>query len=332
MKKNKFIILLVVIFSLFLPSCETLKQIGYVPEVNLENVAIKNLDLEGITFTCAYSITNPYPLSFSVMEVNADVKCEQSSFVKLKTEEGITIQSRSKKSNEFTFKIPYTSIISTAANMKGKKSLPFTIEGNANFDAGEIPLLEVSTLTIPFSKSFEVPVFKPEFSVSNPKLQMPTLEELKNSLINNGMGVTKALTVASQILSGKSITESLLNNLDLNLRFTFDVNVRNEGSAPWKYELDNCSLNTTSGVLADIVINGSNTYTDSNCVIPVTATLNTVNSGKFIVQLLNKSGKNPEFKLDSKMSFPELKYKTDLPLSYSCEIPLDKVIQIKNSI
>ena len=318
---------LIAAIPLFALSCSTLKDFGLSPSINFQNVAINSLDLEGITFNCDYSIQNPYPLSFSVKQVSADVLYENTKFTSLSADKGVSVAALGTKNNSFTFKIPYSTILNFSKSASGKKSLPFAISGNASIDLSKIPLMENQTATLPFKKSFEVPVFKPEISLSNPKIVLPSLSEMKNAFTSGGMTVAAAAVAASSILSGSKVSSDIFDNVNMNLKCNFDLNVANSGSAAWKFILKNCSVKTSknsSAALVDLSAAAkSNTeITSSSGTIPLTATLNTLNAGKFVAQILNKSGENPVFSVESGLSFPELSYAAELPLSYSKEIPL----------
>ena len=307
-------------------SCATVNQIFGSPQLAVSGVSIKSLDLEGITFNMDYSISNPYPVGFSIKSVAADVMYDTTKFTSLSADEGVKVASGGTQKNALSFKIPYETIISMAKNgISGKTALPFSISGNAALDLSAVSFLENQSLTIPFTKSFDVPVFKPSLSVSNVALQKPTLTELKDAFIGGGMGATKALSVATAIISGNSVVDTIFDGVNLDMNLNFDVNVGSEGSAPWKYVLEKCSLQTASGALANVTAQGTNTIS-SNGTIPITAKLNTMQAGKFIAQLLNKSGTNPVFTIDSGLSFTDLpSYAQNLPLSYSKEIPLSSI-------
>ena len=340
MKKIRFLkSFLIAAASLFTLSCSTLKELGLSPSINFQNVAIKSLDLEGITFSCNYSIQNPYPVAFSVKQVSADVLYENSKFTSLGADKGVSVAALGTKSNAFTFKIPYNTVLNFAKSTSGKKSLPFSISGNASIDLSKIPLMENQTMTLPFSKSFEVPVFKPSLSLSNPKIVLPTLSEMKNAFTSGGMTVAAASVAAASILAGNKISSNIFDNVNLNLKCNFDLKVSNSGSAAWKYLLKNCSIKTnanssgsTSGSLIELspAAGASKEITSSSGTIPLTATLNTLKAGKFIAQILNKSGENPVFTVESGLSFPDLSYAANLPLNYSKEIPLSSFKVSKN--
>lgn len=337
MKKIRFLkSFLISAAALFALSCSTLKELGLSPSINFQNVAIKSLDLEGITFNCNYSIQNPYPVAFSVKQVSADVLYENSKFTSLSADKGVSVAALGTKSNAFSFKIPYNTILNFAKSTSGKKSLPFTVSGNAALDLGKIPLMENQTMTLPFSKSFEVPVFKPSLSLSNPKIVLPTLSEMKNAFTSGGMTVAAASVAAASILAGNKISSNIFDNVNLNLKCNFDLKVSNSGSAAWKYLLKNCSIktnalgNSSSLIELSPAVGASKEITSSSGTIPLTATLNTLKAGKFIAQILNKSGENPVFTVESGLSFPELSYAANLPLNYSKEIPLSSFKVSKN--
>lgn len=317
---------------LALTTCSTMKELGIAsPSISFQNVAIKSLDLEGITFSSNYSISNPYPVAFSIKQVAADITCNDSKFTSLSADKGVSVAALGSKSNSFSFKVPYDTILNFAKSASGQKSLPFKIAGNASLDLSKIPLMNGQTLTLPFSKSFSVPVFKPSLSLSNPQIVLPSLTEFKNAFTSGGMSVAKAAATAAAIIAGKQVAENVFDGVNLNLKCNFNLNVANSGSAAWKYALKNCSIKSgAASSLINLAASGTNEITSSSGTIPLTATLNTLNAGKFIAQILNKKGTNPTFSVESALSFPELSYAANLPLNYAKEIPLSSFKVSKN--
>ncbi|MBO4727554.1 MAG: LEA type 2 family protein [Spirochaetaceae bacterium] len=321
-------------------SCSTVNDIFGSPELSVKGISIKSLDFEGITFNMDYAITNPYPLGFSLKSMAADVAFDNTVLTKLSADEGISVASMNTATNSVAFKIPYTTIINLAKNIMGSgsgsgatanaksltmTSLPFTITGKAELDLSAISFLENQSLTLPFSKNFDVPIFKPSVSISNLKMQLPTLADLQNAFTNGGMTLTKAASLASSIMSGGSVAESIFDGINLNMNLNFDVDVASEGSAPWQYVLEKCALQTGTGNLIDLKPAG-NTTINSGGRIPMTATLNTLSAGKLIAQILNKSNTDLVFALDSDLTFTDLpEYAKALPLSYTKTLPLSNV-------
>lgn len=310
------------IFSVLVLSCSSLKELGYSPEIKTQSVALKGLDFEGIFFECAYSISNPYPVSLSVQGVEAAVSCADAPSIQLSADEGISVPAKESRENTFAFKVPYSTILSLAQELPGRESLPFKIEGTARFDTSAVPFADMKSIEIPFSADFEVPVFKPEFSVSNPRIQLPTLSELKNAFSSSGMAFTKAASVASQLLSGKTLSEAVLDGVDLDFAFLFDLTVSNKGSASWQCILENCTVTSSAQELISLSLGSNGALTSPDSTVPVAARLNSLNAGKYIVQMINQKGTAPVFSVSSKLSFPKLPYAKDIPLSYTCAIPL----------
>lgn len=311
------------LFALGLFSCANLKKLGLAPSVSLENVSIDSLDLEGITFNCNYAVSNPLPIAISIKNVAADVLCSESKFTSLRADEGVKLLPGRINSNRFNFKVPYETILSFAkkSNSSSNGYLPFKINGKVSLDLGNSSVVQELASNLPFSMNFNVPVFKPSFSVSNPRVQIPSLESLKNAFVSGGMNVVKATALAGSIVAGKSIAENAFDGVNLNMDVNFDLNVANSGSAPWKYILQNCSLKTSSGDAVKLSAQ-NNEITSSSGTIPVTARLNTLTAGKFIAQVLNKKGSNPVFSFDSALTFTGLAYAPNIPLSYSKDIPI----------
>lgn len=322
MKKLKLIFSLLVLF-ICLFSCATLKQLGLSPSVSLDSVSLASLDLDGITFNCKYKVSNPLPIGISIKKVSADVFCNESKFTSLNADEGVKIKASGSQANTFKFKVPYDTILSLAKNSNSSqnKYLPFKITGSVSLDLGNSAIVNNLASNLPFSVAFNVPIFKPSFSVSNPSIQLPSLNELKNALVSGGMNAVKAAALAASIIAGKEVAENAFEGVNLNLNMNFNLNVANSGSAPWKYALNNCSLKTSSGQALSLSPQ-SKEITSSSGTIPVTASLNTVTAGKFIAQILNKKGSNPVFNFDSALTFTELSYAPNIPLNYSKEISL----------
>ena len=331
-KLHLILIIGVLAAAVLIVSCSTVNQIFGSPELAVEGFSIKSLDFEGITFNMDYAITNPYPLGFSLKSMAANVAFENTVLTKLSANEGITVASMDKSQNSVAFKIPYTTIINLAKNLVSgggtkRTSLPFSVDGKAELDLSAISFLENQSMTLPFTKNFEVPVFKPSISIGNLKLQMPTLSVLQNAFTSQGgLPITTALSLANSIMSGSSVAETIFDNIDLNLNLSFDIDVESEGSAAWKYVLEKCSLQSAAGgTLLNVTPAGSNTIT-SGGKIPMTATLNTKTAGKFIAQILNKANSDLVFSLDSDLTFTDLpEYVQNLPLSYSKTLPLSSI-------
>ncbi|MBP5157291.1 MAG: LEA type 2 family protein [Treponema sp.] len=307
-------------------SCQTVNNVFGKPELSMEKVGIKALDLEGITFNCNYSITNPYPIGISLKSLAADILYNSSEkFTSISSDGGVSIAANGKNSNALDFKVPYTTILNFAKSASGKTSLPFSVNGSAALDLSAVTGLDIQSFSIPFAKDFDVPVFKPSFSVSNVKLKLPTLAALSSSLISSGVGSARATQLATSILSGQQLSPNAFDGIDLNLDVTMDLNVKNSGSAPWNMVIKNCSLmNGSGGRLASISPISGNTISSESASVPMKASVNTLQAGAMIVSILNKKGTNPSVAIESGISFPGLNY-AEVPLSYSKEISLTSI-------
>ncbi len=315
--------------ALIVGSCDTtsflsgLSSSSKKPTLNFDKVSIKSLDMEGITFNCNYSVSNPYSVGISLANVVADISCNDSKLTTINANEGVSISANKSAANTFDFKVPYDSILNFAKTYKENDKLPFSVKGNVSLD--KLPV--ISTLTLPFSKEFNVPVFKPKFSLSSPKLVMPSITEIASALVKGGKtNALKAASLAKSLVTGGEVDDSLLEGIDLNMKLNFDLNVENEGGSAWKYALNSCGIKTDGqSDLIALDTADDTTIESSSGTIPLSATLNTLTAGKFIAKLLNKSGANPTFTLDSGLSFPNLSYAPDLPLAYSKELPLSSI-------
>ena len=124
MKKAPVLIsLLSVLLAVMTFSCQSIGKVLGKPSLALKSVAIKSLDLEGITFNCDYTITNPYPVAFSVKQVAADILYEGSTFTQLTTSKGLSVAARGTKTNSMNFKVPYDTILSFAKKPRSRSRL-----------------------------------------------------------------------------------------------------------------------------------------------------------------------------------------------------------------
>jgi len=332
MKTTKKIILtgLLTVSVLFTSCLSTVADLVGKPQIKFDSVALKNVDMEGFTFNVGYSISNPYPVSFSIQGVDADVIFNSDTkLTSLSAQEGVTVGGMDSSKNTFTFTIPFKTVLSLAQNASSeelKESIPLSFKGKARLDLSSVPLFEGESLTLPFQKNFNVPVFKPSISVSAPTLQMPTLNDLKEALINGGMTTVKAAKLAASVIAGNKLSTDALDGIDLDMKFNFNLNVKNEGSCSWTYLLDNCKVSSGDNRLASVSPSGTNLITSKSGTIPVSCTLNTVQSGRYIVELLNKTAKNPVVQIDSVLNFPEVSgFMSDIPLDYKKEISVSSI-------
>ena len=250
-------------------SCSTNKIPTEIPKpsVSFNSISFVSLDLEGITLKCDYAIKNPYPVSLSLAKLAADITCNGEAFTTLTADEGISLSAKSTKENSFNFKIPYDSILNFAKTFKSEKTLPFKIAGNATID--NIPL--ISSITLPFSKDFDVPVFKPSFSFSSPKVVLPTAKEIISSFTKSGISAVKAASAATSLASGKPIAENLLDNVNMDVKINFNLNVKNEGGADWKYILNSCKISSDGKELTELDV-AQNEINSADGTIPVSYT------------------------------------------------------------
>jgi len=326
--KIKILISCLLAAVLFTSCLSTVSEIVGKPTVKLDSVSLKSLDMEGFTFKAVYSVSNPYPVSFSVAGLNADVIYNSDSLTSMSASEGITVSGMDTARNTLSFKIPYKTILKLASGSDGKSDeyLPMNVKGSVKLDLSSVPLFEGETLTLPFTKSFNVPVFKPSFSVSAPALQMPTRAELKDALVNGGMSAVKAASLAANIIAGNKLSPDALDGVDLDLKFNFNLNVKNEGSCKWNFLLDNCKITSGDNRIASVSPVSGNVISSQSGTIPVTCKLNTVQSGRYIVQLLNKTAANPVVTIDSVLNFPGVAdFMSNIPLDYSKEISVSSI-------
>lgn len=330
--KIKALFVALALVTLLFTSClSTVSDFIGKPEIKFDSVKLTSLDMDGFTFNVGYTISNPYPVSFSVAGVDLGVVNDNDSSIvtSMTCSEGVQILGMDSASNTASFFIPYKTVLSLASKVsksENLEALPFSIKGNAKLDLSSVPLFEGESLTLPFNKSFSVPVFKPSFSVSGPTLQMPGPDEFKKALVNGGMNAVKAAKLVANLIAGGKVSSDIFDGIDVDLKFKFNLNVKNEGSCSWNFLMDKCVVTSGENRLAGIAPDSGNQITSQSGTIPVTLSLNTVQSGRFIAELINKTAKNPVVSIDSVLNFPGIEgFMSDIPLDYSKEISVNSI-------
>jgi len=316
-------ILLLAAALLLLAWCATMGQFLGEPEIRLSAMAVEGLDREGITFRCDYTVKNPYPVGIKVSQVATDVLFEDTLFVSLVTDEGLNLAAASTNRNSILFKIPYDSLWELARESRDRESLPFSLDGEARFDLSAVPMLEKSSLAVPFHLDFDVPLFKPEFRVSGGKILMPGAQEITRALVQGGLNVIRAGIAAGKLALGQPVEEDIFEGVDLDVTILFDLAVENRGGAPWVFELDRCSVDTGIGSLLDMEIrSGSGTIDGSGDKLQMAAVINTLEWGAFLAGLAGGKISGSALILESRLTFPGLPYDAGIPLDVHQDLSL----------
>jgi hypothetical protein len=308
---------------LLLSGCATMGQFLGEPEIRLNAMALEGLDREGITFRCDYTVANPYPVGIRVSQVATDVLFEENLFVSLVSDEGLNLSAASSNRNSILFKIPYDRLWELGQESRDRESLPFSLEGEARFDLSMVPMLERSSLAVPFHLDFEVPLSKPEFRVTGGKIFMPSAQEISRALVAGGLNVLKAGISAGKIILGQPVEEDVFEGVDLDVTVLFDLTVENRGGAPWEFELDKCRIDSGVGPLMDMEIRSGDGIIDgAGDKVRMAARINTLEWGAFITGLAGGRITGSSLELESRLTFPNLPYDAKLPLNIRQDLSL----------
>jgi len=309
--------------ALLLAGCATMGQFLGEPEIRLNAMALESLDREGITFRCDYTVKNPYPVGIRVSQVSTNVLFEESLFVSLVTDEGLNLAAASSNRNSILFKIPYDRLWELGEESRDRESLPFSLEGEARFDLSMVPMLEKTSLAVPFHLDFEVPLFKPEFRVTGGQILIPDAREISQALVKGGLNVLKAGITAGKIILGQPVEESVFEGVDLDVTVLFDLTVENRGGAPWVFELDTCRIDTGVGSLMDMEIrSGDGTIDGTGDTLQMAAVINTLEWGAFVAGLAGGKITGSALELESRLTFPGLPYEAKIPLNIHQDLSL----------
>lgn len=291
MKKNLKKYFVFMMLGFLFTSCSTLRSFDLIPTLNITSFKISSLDLEGMTFEVSYRVDNTYPIDLTIKSLELDVLYFDELLTEVRSVEPVRIRSKRVSKQSFSFKIPYDKMLNFTKNLRGKDSVNCTLNGGAYLDYGSMDFLNALDPKLPVMYTFNIPLIKPSFSVSNFKFKAPSLS-------------------------------------NINAGFTFDVKIEDKGSSSWECELKNCSLTDNENNLIEIKVPSDAKFSSSNSTVTMTAELNPVTAASFIAKLLKKEGSNPIFTADADFLFLNSSYNYTVPLKYTKELQLK---DIKNS-
>lgn len=317
----KKILALIVVVTLFV-SCSTLEDLGMNPDFKIDSIAIESLDLDGMTFRCDYTVTNPYPIGIRLAELDLDIMYNGSLFSTVESQNGLNLSASSRNKNSAVFRLSYDQIINLARGANSSSTLPFTLDVQAGFDISSVPYLSDSVFRVNYSHDFEVPVFKPEITVVKSNLIYPSADEIAQALINSGVNFLQAAVQAGQIASGQSLGESVMSSLDLDFGLAMEIQVNNRGGSQFEFDLNSCSISTGSGSIANLNILSGNSVRNSGDIVKLEATINPVETGSLLSDLMSGYSSAIILSLDSNIAFPGTIFSNGIPVVFEEEYNL----------
>ncbi len=303
---KKLIVLLVL--PLFF-SCAALQNlIGKKPEVSLKKFDIEAISLKDITFLFDFELTNPYPIGFTLEDIGFNVRVEENQLLKTRTKKGVTVKAGGSETTSVKVTLVYADIIRIIKDYVDRDYLNCAVDIDIVIPLPAAVQSIKKNITFDYTVQKKIPALKPTFRVANLEVKAPTVDEIRRSLVETGkknLDPVKIFNVIDGLISGKDPTPALdLTSLDIPIRLSFDVEVKNNTKAQLA-----CRDMTYSFMVSDAkVLNGTtgDVRNEGNrSTIRIANTFSSKALGKAVISMLNNREGRYRMKGYSSIKFPD---------------------------
>jgi LEA14-like dessication related protein len=312
--------LIMLVLPCFLFSCAALENlIKKKPEVSLKRFDIDSISLKDITFLFEIELNNPFPVGFKLEDVGFNVQIEGNQLFKTRTKKGVTVKAGGSEVTPIKVTLIYDDIMKIIKNYAERDYLSCKIAIDT-----VIPLpkaLESIKKNITFNYTVEkkIPALKPSFRIVNVNVKAPTLEEIRQSLIETGkknLDPKNLLGMFEGLISGRDTTPDLdLTSIDMPISISFDVELKNNTRARLSckdlfYDFlinDTKILSGTTGSVRD---------EGNTSVIRITNTFSSKALGKSVINMFNSRAGSYQLKGFSNIKLPDEVRKDQLKLEF----------------
>ncbi len=155
--------ILAVLFTGLIAGCSILQQVTQVqkPVVDVADVHLSRLSLDGVDLVFDLRITNPNPLEINLAGFDYDFFLNASSFIKGDQQKPVSIPSRGTGHVEIPISLTFQNIYETYQSLKNSDSTDYAIHAGLTFD---LPV--IGPYRIPVQTSGRLPLVKiPKISI-----------------------------------------------------------------------------------------------------------------------------------------------------------------------
>jgi LEA14-like dessication related protein len=208
------------------------------PTAEVTEFSLEAITLRDVTFKFVLSVKNPYPVALSFDGMTLNFTVEGAKVMSVASQGGFSVKAKGQKSNAFTVKLSYESIIKLVKNYVAKDWLNTVVDGTLVIPIPRIPGLGVLPKDLTFTYRFEkrIPAIKPRVAIVDFTVQPPTREQIAKAAAAQGKKVDadKAAAAFKDILAGRKPKEKLVDptELDVPLTVSYTICVDNEAKGP----------------------------------------------------------------------------------------------------
>ena len=283
---------------------DTLKKHVDTPKVTIKSFDIKGISLRDVDLQFDIEITNPYPIDIKLEKATFKVDVEQKQLLSMDTPSGFTVKAKGSAVTPLVLNLEFAKIIGIVEDFTKKETLVTDIAGELY-----IPLPKIEGLPrvykFPFKVSKKIPAIKPNVSLANFKVKAPSLQEIQDAIkasAKKALQPQKVMGIIGGLIQGKGVdTKAVgIEDLDLPLQVTFDINLKNDARAVIAFD----KMNYTFSINGEQVFVGDTNTTqnvDGTLVIGVTNTLSSKKLGTGVVKVFKD--RKGQFKVEGGASF-----------------------------
>ncbi|XP_021767153.1 late embryogenesis abundant protein Lea14-A-like [Chenopodium quinoa] len=121
------------------------------PEASIDDVDLKGVNREGVTYCANVGVTNPYSHSIPICEITFHLKCDGRQIISGTIPDPGSIKGNDKTNLEVLMKVPHSVIVSLARDIFKDWDIDYELEIGLVID---IPI--IGNFTIPLRKKGEI--------------------------------------------------------------------------------------------------------------------------------------------------------------------------------
>ncbi len=311
------------LFPMLFLSCATLTGlIGKKPEISLKRFDIDSISLKDVTFLFEIALDNPYPIGFKLQDVGFTVKVEGNQLLKTRTPKGITVKSGGSEVTPIKVTIAFADIIRLIQDYTEREDLNCTIDIDIVIPLPEAIHSIKKNITFNYTVQKKIPALKPSFNIANFQVKAPTIDEIKQSLIDTGkknLNANKLFNLFGDLIAGKKtnpVDVLDLTSLDVPIGVSFDVEIKNTTKARLQFQ-DLTYDFTVNDAKILTGTTGRTTNEGNRSVIRIANTFSSKALGKSVVNFLTDRNGAYQFKGYSSVKLPDEIKTSPLKLAFN---------------
>jgi LEA14-like dessication related protein len=155
---RRMLILLLLVCTVALSGCATLKELIQKPTVAFESVTFQDMSLFDGTLVFSFKVTNPNPIGINLDKIGYDLKIGDKDLVKGTIDKGLSLKARGTETVELPISINYLDFFKSITDFINSDKIKYDLSG----------FFQIAMLSIPYQAkgSLDIPKI-PEISLKN---------------------------------------------------------------------------------------------------------------------------------------------------------------------